>query len=1056
MKIVKHSLYKILQSSFLILLFYNFYYVQQFAQVSESTFQHFSIEDGLSDNAVNCIVQDNEGFIWMGTEDGLNKFNGYTTKVFKISQIDQLLNGISHVNCAFKDSRGRLWFGSKGLILYHPNENKFNVFQHSASANSINHNDVFCITEDEYHTIWVGTRLGLARFDESTKTFTRFKLDTLGPHLEVYGKNRIIEIIADHRGFLWLSTLIGLHKFSILNYKYTSFLADTVDRESINANHFGPMAMTPKGEIWINFYGQKLLRFDTSTQLFSDVKLPNKELSSGLKYIECMRTDSKGNVWIASSSSGLIVFNNELEKWDQCVHDAFNDKSLADNKTLSLFEDRSGMMWAGTASRGVDRMSTKPEKFKSYLLQPGKLNSLCENDITCAREDSKGNLWIGSKSGLMYFDRRTNTFKCFRHDESQSNSLTDNRIYAIDIDSLDHIWVGTNEGLNYYNPETDKWSVYKYNEKNIDGLPGKIVMDVFVRSNGKIWAATNGMICELKSKSGIFENQFNNSNIAKHKRAFYCTLFEDSHKTIWLSTTRSGILRVNDHFEIIPGIKTSKEFNPGIVHQFAEDSHGNIWMATDQGLYLWNRSNDSINRYCNVSDIFCENILSVIIQDDQEIWISTSKGLSHIVLNQNFEIEFHRQYTVHDGLQSNAFNSFAGIRLSTGELFFGGINGFNIFEPSSIRQNEYIPEVSISSFKVFDKEFDSSRDFINSGTIELNYQQNFFSFEMSALSFDHPEKNQYAYKLEGFDPETINNGTNRFASYTNVPPGNYVLHIIASNNDGKWNWKGKKINIVIKPPFWKTIWFRILLLTGAFSFIYYLYSRRVSQIRKLADEETNINKQISAAQLTALRAQMNPHFIFNTLNAIQQLISESDKVMALNYLSKFSKLIRLVLQNSGNQTNSLADELIMLEYYLELESLRFANKFTYYFSIDHRINKESTDIPTMLLQPYIENAVIHGLLNKKSQGHLEITLENKEHVLMCTIEDNGIGRQASGIINDSKSMHHESLGMKVTEERIKMIRKSSNTNVEVEILDLKDTFGNPSGTKVIIKIPIDQ
>lgn len=223
MKIVKHRLYKIPSSSFLILLFYIFYSVPTYAQAPESTFQHFSIEEGLSDNAVNCIVQDNEGYIWMGTEDGLNKFNGYSTKVFKISQIDPLLNGISHVNCAFKDSRGRLWFGSKGLILYHPNENKFNVFQHSASANSINHNDVFCITEDEHHTIWVGTRVGLARFEESTKTFTRFKMDTLRPHLETYGKNRIIDVIADLRGSLWLSTLIGLHKFSISNYNYTTF-----------------------------------------------------------------------------------------------------------------------------------------------------------------------------------------------------------------------------------------------------------------------------------------------------------------------------------------------------------------------------------------------------------------------------------------------------------------------------------------------------------------------------------------------------------------------------------------------------------------------------------------------------------------------------------------------------------------------------------------------------------------------------------------------------------------------------------------------------------------
>jgi two-component system sensor histidine kinase ChiS len=291
----------------------------------------------------------------------------------------------------------------KDLFCITPMKINLNVFQHSASANSLNHNDVFCITEDEHHTIWVGTRVGLARFEESTKTFTRFKMDTLRPHLETYGKNRIIDIIADHRGSLWLSTLIGLHKFSISNYNYTTFLLDDGNEESLNANHFGPMAMTPKGEIWINYYGQKLLRFDTSIQLFSDVKLPNKELSSELKYIQCMRSDSKGNMWMASSSGGLIVFNHELQKWDHYVHDPFNAKSLADNKTISLFEDGSGMMWVGTASRGVDRMSPNPEKFKSYTLQPGKINSLCENDITCAREDSKGNLWIGSKSGLMYF-----------------------------------------------------------------------------------------------------------------------------------------------------------------------------------------------------------------------------------------------------------------------------------------------------------------------------------------------------------------------------------------------------------------------------------------------------------------------------------------------------------------------------------------------------------------------------------------------------------------------------------------------------------------------------
>ncbi len=1055
MEFTKEAVSKLTPSFFLILVFVNLYQLELFAQNQDAAFQHFDIEGGLSDNSVNCIVQDDDGFVWIGTDYGLNKYNGYSSKIYPIAQIDTLLTGISHINCAFKDSKGRLWFGSKGLILFYPKEDKFIVFQHSNSISSINHNDVFSIVEDENKTIWIGTRLGLARFEESTMTFTRFEHDTTGTHAEFHARNRIIDMIVDQHGFLWMTTLKGLYKFSLINFGFTCYLVDTSDINSFTANHLGPITFDTEGDLWVSLYGKGVFQFDTNAHQFIPVELPNIDLSSAMKQVNDMQCDKRGNIWVASSTNGLIVFNKSIHEWHHYVHDSFNPKSVSDNKILSLFEDKSGMMWVGTMNRGVDRKSPIREKFKSFILQPGKLNSLCEDDITCVLEDQNANLWIGSKSGLMYYDRKSDLFKCYHQDLKHNNSLLDNRIYAIALDSLNHLWVGTNEGLNYYLPERDIWKYYKYDEKNTNGLPGRVVFDLIIRSNGELWAATSGLMCKLKSFNGVFENQFNNANIAKLKRSFYCTVFEDSYKTMWVSTTRAGILHLGDGFEIISNFSKSSKFKASIVHQFAEDVQGNIWMASNRGLYLWNRSQDSVISFCDKTTELCQDIKSVVVANHNMIWVSTAKGLFRFNVTFNYDLNSFELFTVDDGLQSNSFNNCSGILLKSGELFFGGLNGFNIFNPTSISYNEFTPEVSISSFKIFNKDMPLLNEYLNSGTILLSYEQNFFSFEMVALSYDHPEKNQFAYQLEGFDPEMIHNGTNRFAYYTNVPPGNYLLHIRASNNDGKWNKNEFRINLVIEPPYWKTTWFRILILGSLILLLYLIYTIRVNQIRKQEGETIEVNKKIAQAQLTALRAQMNPHFIFNTLNAIQQLISESEKEKALNYLSKFSKLIRLVLQKSDQQSNSIAVELSMLSYYLELEALRFVNKFTYHFDVALNINKESTFIPSMLLQPYVENAVIHGLLNKTSPGHLEIKLEDIDNRIVCTIVDNGIGRRNSSLINQAKLKHHESLGMKVTEERIHMIENSTNQRVEIDIIDLEDSHGNATGTKVMIKIPIE-
>jgi LytS/YehU family sensor histidine kinase len=305
-------------------------------------------------------------------------------------------------------------------------------------------------------------------------------------------------------------------------------------------------------------------------------------------------------------------------------------------------------------------------------------------------------------------------------------------------------------------------------------------------------------------------------------------------------------------------------------------------------------------------------------------------------------------------------------------------------------------------------------------------------------------------------------GTNRVISYTNVPPGNYKFKIIASNNDGIWNEAGYELGLVITPPFWATWWFRTIVLIAFIGVVFLFFKLRENRIRKEQARQTAINKQIAEIRMIALRAQMNPHFIFNSLNSIQHFITISEKKEALNYLSKFSKLIRKILENSRENTVSISNELQLLELYIQLEQLRFNNKFDYHIAVDEKIDRENTEIPPLLIQPYIENAILHGLINKNSKGDLWLSLEKNNGLLMCKIEDNGIGRARAQEIEQKKVSKHKSLGIKVTGERISTLSALLDYKMEVVIEDLFETkpvsgeAPKPAGTRVTISIPVKE
>ena len=340
--------------------------------------------------------------------------------------------------------------------------------------------------------------------------------------------------------------------------------------------------------------------------------------------------------------------------------------------------------------------------------------------------------------------------------------------------------------------------------------------------------------------------------------------------------------------------------------------------------------------------------------------------------------------------------------------------------------------------------------------LDLKYNENFISFSFSAISYTLPEKNTFRYRLNGFDSDWIIAGDRRYANYTNIPSGDYEFELQVANNEGVWNQLIYKVPTTIGRPWWATWWFRILAFVLIVTAVVLIYKYRVNQIRKETKIKAEFEKKIGDIELSALRAQMNPHFIFNSLNSIENYIIKNESIKAAEYINDFARLMRLILQNSRSQYIPLKDEIEALDLYIQMESLRFDNKFEYHINIGEDVELSEIDIPPMMIQPFVENAIWHGLIPKNGPGKLQIDLSRQNGSLHCVIQDDGIGRQKSQ--ENNASMHKrgkKSMGMAITKNRIDVFNELYHTNATVEIHDLKDEQGNATGTKIDLNIPVE-
>ena len=1028
------------------------------------TSENIKIEKGLSVNAVNCILQDKVGYMWFGTWDGLNKFDGYKFTVYKANEFakeNELSNQFIHA--IFQDKEGNIWIGTeKGLNKFQYDKQTFSQYKRKpGNINCLSNDTVWTIYKDSYNNFWVGTQNGLNLLDEKTGKFTQFLSEA--NNTKTISSNKIKDIIEDNLGCVWFATENGLNRYNPLSKKFTAYFHDPKNINSLSSDTIWSVIQDKNGYLWIGTENG-LCKFDIKKGYFTRFQHNPKDPNSiSSNHISDVFEDSKGILWIATSDNGIDIFDREKNKFIRYQNITNDNNSLSNNNVSSIYEDKSGIIWIAT-SKGVNKISINSYKFLHFRHAENDASSINNNIVWAFHEDKDGNLWIGTDNGLNFFDIKTGKFKVYKNDPGNKNSLSGNVIKAIISDKDGDVWIGTEgSGVDEFiasgNGKYQKIN-FRKNANSKNSLCDNTVWCLHQDKYGYIWIGTNDGLNRYDKKTGQLKSYKHNPyNPYSLSNNIINVIFEDKTGALWFGTYK-GLSKYNkktDNFYTynhIPGDSTSISSNR--IFGIFEDKNGIMWLGTmNGGLNKFDRKTGTFKNYTEEKNGLANNMVYCILEDNTgNLWLTTNSGISKF----NIKTETFVNYDIKDGVQSSEFNQNAAIKTKGGEFFMGGMNGFNAFYPQDIKQNKFIPPIVITSFKKFNEV--QKKEIHDGDTITLSYKDNFFSFEFSALDYSNPIKNKYAYKLERFDKDWIYCDANRrYAEYTKVSPGTYKFRVKGTNCDGVWNDKGISFTIIITPPWWATWTFRIPFLFFLIFMGWYIINRRFRQLRKKHKFETKvleIEKQVFDLEQKALRLQMNPHFIFNSLNSIQSFIVNNNSEKATLYLAKFAQLMRLILSNSSEPFVPVKDEMKALAYYMDIENLRFDNRFDYKIIVDTEIDEDFIGIPPMVIQPYVENAILHGIIHKNTRGNISISLSLQSDTILCVVEDDGVGRIKAMEIKDQSGFKHKPRGMIITKERLEILNKQAKGRISVNVIDLKDENENALGTKVEIIIPFKE
>ena len=827
-----------------------------FSQKDNFKFEHLGNNQGLSQSNVLCILQDSRGFMWFGTEDGLNQFDGYHFKVYKKDAENNASLSSNYIQDMVEDSRGNLWIATRGggLNMFDREKEVFIRYQHDANnPHSIASDYIVSLSVDKQGDVWIGT--GNAGLDQFNRKSNHFEHHDVFKTVETNnGQHDIIKIFEDSKDNFWVGTeSAGLILYDRKKKTSTQYIHNDRITGSIAFNTVWNLFEDSNHNLWIATYGGGLDLFDRENSVFKHFqKKANNKNSLIDDYLFALAEDDEGNLWIGSENFGISVYNPEKKSFKHYQHDVYDNNSLSSSAINCIYRDIKGNMWIGTFNAGVNFYNSDAGKFAHYKHNPS-INSLSHNNVTSIFEGADQNLWIGTDGGgLNLLDRKTGVFKNYKHEENNRNTICGNYILTIFEDSKKNLWIGTyGDGITQWNRQKNTFKHFKGNGNNPSEYLGNNAWSFFETNDGKIWIGSLGFGLNCYDPTTEKFTHFTTANGLKSTDIY--AIHGDKAGDLWIGTYEGGLNKFDTRskkFEYFIVDENKNSISNNNVKCIFEDQQGDLWIGTEQGLNHLNRKNNFFTAYTVKHGLPNDVIFGILEDSFGNLWISTNKGLSKFDRKNNTFTNFG----IADGLQSNEFKP-AYCKSVSGAMYFGGINGFNEFYPDKITKKPYDAPLVITGFEIFNKPVliaesadDSSplkKSITETREITLSHKQSVISFEFASLNYTSEERKRYAYKLDGFDDNWNFIGTHRTATYTNLDPGKYVFKVKGLTNEGTWSENIAAIDLTITPPFWRTWWFQTLavaFLLGCFITFYIVrinvIERKRFHLQQLVEERT--------------------------------------------------------------------------------------------------------------------------------------------------------------------------------------------------------------------------
>jgi ligand-binding sensor domain-containing protein len=914
----------------------------------------------------------------------------------------------------FSDDQGRIWFSSwgTGLNIYNPASGKLSHFDLTdihpgySDQDKINYNSVLACSEDTDGRVWLATQNGLYRFDPKVEKLEYFPYGTINP--KVMRNDAFNSVTLEGTKGLWLSAWGGgICYFDKATKQFSTYKWADVKPYEGYGNVIYHILRRNDHEIWISSEDAGPGIFDTETKKFHFLgKQQIPALQSDYSCASKCLTTPEGFVFFITCE-GLIKYDpysSYFRFHTLPISKSQNSKGFRINRILDD-PDYPKIYFGLELGNGLNAMDTRTGILKDYPLdvKASKLEKLMIVEDMLI--DRSGNMWVLSTDYLYEFDRKKEELRKLNQAWGKLSEKEQEDFESIAQSPDGSIWILTHQGGLYPFDPDSKSLQDRINAPDDPAHQPSRISKFCIDQSGLLWMKEGPDVWTFHPEKGQFHRILPDS-IKKFTEKGTRGLARDGDGQIWLAVRNKGLLKIKHTDGKILGfdwVGTADGMPTLDFYNLESDPAGDLWITTNSGVIYYQTRTRKIRNFNHTVGMDKKTIILFLLKGYRDEFYISSQG------------------------------------------------NYCKVDYQAINRRLAAPKVYLDRFYVLNQE--RAHSFSPDSALIIHPGENFFSFDFSCIDYSEQFQHRFAYKLEGWDKDWVYCGSRRYAGYTNLNGGYYTFRVKAANNEGTWS-DELSVPVFIEIPFYKKNWFllvAVLIFTGL---IYGLYHYRIRQIEKTERLKTEFNRQLAETRMQALRAQMNPHFIFNCLNSINRYIIKSDIKTSSLYLTRFAKLIRLVLDNSEKNKVLLSREIEALKLYIDMESLRFDHKFGYEVSVGPEVDVDQIEIPPLLIQPYVENAIWHGLLHKESGGMLTVKISQQGDTLVCEITDNGIGREKAMEYKSHSAPTRASVGMKLTEERLAYTQNTLNEAATQKITDLKNEQGEPCGTQVILNIPI--